>query len=306
MNLPSRVVLCEVGLRDGLQSEHKPLPLQQKIALAKDVIAAGFPVVELGSFVNPKAVPQMADTDALFEELGDMAGAVELRALAANRRGVERAGQCGCKKIKLNVSASPMHNMKNLNCTPKQSVARFADCESAAKDAGISLSGSISMPFGSPWEERISIEDVLDLVEAYRTIGVDEVSFSDTSGVAVPTQVSELCNRVRNAFPNVLIWLHFHNTRGLAMANILAAMEEGVSHFDTSFAGLGGCPFAPGAAGNVASEDVVHMLAKMQVETNVDWNACIKIGQTAAAYFGHSASYQLDVIARGETCERKQ
>jgi isopropylmalate/homocitrate/citramalate synthase len=175
---------------------------------------------------------------------------------------LKRAGQCGCKKIKLNVSASPMHNMKNLNCTPKQSVARFADCESAAKDAGISLSGSISMPFGSPWEERISIEDVLDLVEAYRTIGVDEVSFSDTSGVAVPTQVSELCNRVRNAFPNVLIWLHFHNTRGLAMANILAAMEEGCHISIRRLPGLGGCPFAPGAAGNVASEDVVHMLAK--------------------------------------------
>ncbi len=303
MNLPSRVVLCEVGLRDGLQSERSVLSTEQKIALAKDVITAGFPVVELGSFVNPKSVPQMADTDALFEELREMSREVELRALVANLKGVERAQQCGCKKIKLNVSASEMHNMKNLRCTPKQSVMRFADCEKAAKDAGILLSGSISMPFGSPWEEDIGIDDVLELVEAYQKIGVDEVSFSDTSGIAVPTQVSELCKRVKQAFPNLLIWLHFHNTRGLAMANILAAMEEGVDHFDSSFAGLGGCPFALGAAGNVASEDVVNMMEKMHVETNVDLDACIKTGQTVAEYFGHNASYMLDMIARDETCQ---
>lgn len=306
MNLPNRVVLCEVGLRDGLQSEKNLLSFEQKLALAKSVIASGFPVVELGSFVSPKAVPQMAETDALFEALRETARGVELRALAANPRGVERAGQCGCKKIKLNVSASAMHNKRNLNCTPAESVARFQDCATAAKDAGIALSGSISMPFGSPWEESIEPEDVLGLVEAYRAIGVDELSLSDTAGLAVPTRVSELCRRVRDSHPNVLLWMHFHNTRGLAIANILAAMEEGVSHFDTSFAGLGGCPFVPGAAGNVATEDVVHLLAKMEVETNIDWDACVKTGQTAAKLFGHGASYMLDVIARGATSTQTQ
>ncbi len=305
MNLPNRAVLCEVGLRDGLQSEARLLSFEQKAALAHAVVAAGFQVVELGSFVSPKAVPQMADTDALFEAFRDVPG-VELRALVANVKGVERARQCGCKKIKLNVSASAVHNKRNLNCTPRESVARFAECEQAAKAAGIALSGSISMPFGSPWEERIEPEDVLDLVEAYRTIGVEEISLSDTAGLAVPTQVRALCARVRQAFPGVMLWMHFHNTRGLALANIFAALEEGITHFDASFAGLGGCPFVPGAAGNVATEDVVHMLGGMGIETGVDWDACIRAGQTAAAYFGHSASYMLDVIARGGACEGNQ
>lgn len=306
MNLPSRVVLCEVGLRDGLQNEPVVLSLKQKLALAKEVIAAGFSVIELGSFVNPKAVPQMADTDALFEALADISSTVELRALVANLKGVERARQCACKKIKLNVSASMTHNMKNVNCTPKQSVARFDDCANAAKQAGIMLSGSISMPFGSPWEEEIRVQDVLELMEAYQAIGVDEISLSDTSGVAVPSQVSELCKHIRHTFPNVLIWMHFHNTRGLAIANMIAAMDEGIDHFDTAFAGLGGCPFVPGAAGNVSSEDVVHMLSKMQVETNINLSACIQAGQAAAAYVGHGASYLLDVISRGEPCLQNQ
>jgi len=269
MKLPSSVTLCEVGLRDGLQNEKTILPTDEKVELLRGVVDAGFPVIEVGSFMHPKAVPQMADTDEVFKRLGDIPG-VELRALIPKLRGIQRAIDCGCKKVKLNVSASRQHNLKNLNMTPEQSVEGFASCVEAAKENGIAISGSISMPFGSPWEGRTPVEDVDAIIEAYLKVGISEISLSDTSGMAVPNQVGELCAHVQEKYPEATWWLHFHNTRGMAMANIVAAMEVGMTQFDSSFGGLGGCPFVPGAAGNISSEDVIHMCDEMGVKTGVD------------------------------------
>ena len=269
MNLPSRVSLCEVGLRDGLQNEKVILATDDKMELLQGLIEAGFPVIEVGSFVHPKAVPQMADTDEVYKRIGQVPG-VELRALIANLRGVQRAVACGCKKVKLNVSASRQHNLRNLNMTPEESVAGFAECVEAAKAKAIPVSGSISMPFASPWEGRTPVEDVDSIIEAYLKVGVSEISLSDASGMAVPNQVKDLCEHVREKYPEASWWLHFHNTRGMAMANIIAAMEAGMTRFDTSFGGLGGCPFVPGAAGNVSSEDVIHMCDEMGIETGID------------------------------------
>lgn len=286
MNIPNRVTLCEVGLRDGLQNEKTLLQTADKLALAKAIIAAGIPVVELGSFVSPKAVPQTADTDELYKSLGEVPG-VELRALIANLRGVDRAVNCGCKKVKLNVSASRAHNLANLNKTPEESVAGFADCVQMARDNGIGISGSISMPFGSPWEASIPIADVMAIVDAYLAVGITEISLSDASGMAVPRQVYEITESMLRAYPSVSWWLHFHNTRGMAVANIIAAMDAGITQFDTSFAGLGGCPFVPGAAGNVATEDVVHMCDEMGVVTGVDIDRCIDIAKRVRELVGH-------------------
>lgn len=286
MKFADKITLCEVGLRDGLQNEKALLPLADKLALARSIIASGFPVIELGSFVSPKAVPQMADTDALYRALGSVPG-VELRALIANRRGVDRAAACGCKKVKLNVSASRGHNLANLNKTPEESVAGFADCVKAALDAGIAVSGSISMPFGSPWERFTPVADVRTIVDAYLAVGVEEISLSDTSGMAVPTSVYTLFSDMVQTYPNVTWWFHSHNTRGTAMANLIAAMEAGITRMDCSFAGLGGCPFVPGAAGNVASEDVVHMLSEMGIATGIDLDACIATARLAASLTGH-------------------
>lgn len=286
MKFADKITLCEVGLRDGLQNEKALLPLADKLALARSIIASGFPVIELGSFVSPKAVPQMADTDALYRALGNVPG-VELRALIANRRGVDRAAACGCKKVKLNVSASRGHNLANLNKTPEESVAGFADCVKAALDAGIAVSGSISMPFGSPWERFTPVADVRTIVDAYLAVGVEEISLSDTSGMAVPTSVYTLFSDMVQTYPNVIWWFHSHNTRGTAMANLIAAMEAGITRMDCSFAGLGGCPFVPGAAGNVASEDVVHMLSEMGIATGIDLDACIATARLAASLTGH-------------------
>ena len=278
MNLPTKIEICEVGLRDGMQNEPRLFSTEEKLKIIKDLIDAGFKVIELGSFMSPKAVPQMANTDEVFKLLGEVEG-VELRALVANKKGVERAIACGCKKVKLNVSASKAHNLANLNMTSEESVARFKESVDLAVENGIEISGSISMPFGSPWEGEIKAEDVEAIVEAYLNLGIKEISLSDASGMAVPSQVYSLCMNMKEKYPNVTWWLHFHNTRGLAIANILSAMQAGITKFDTSMAGLGGCPFVPGAAGNIASEDVVHMLDEMGIETGIDINRLINLGK---------------------------
>ncbi|HHX30553.1 MAG TPA: hydroxymethylglutaryl-CoA lyase [Clostridiaceae bacterium] len=292
MKLPENVILCEVGLRDGLQNEEEILPLETKVSWARAIARSGFPVIELGSFVSPRAVPQMADTDELFSALAGVER-VELRALVANERGVERAAQCGCRKVKLNVSASRRHNLANLNRTPEESIDGFSSCVQLAQESGIEVSGSISMPFGSPWERQIPFADVEGMIRAYRELGIREVSLSDTSGMATPAQVYDLSVRIQESWPDMIWWMHFHNTRGLALANILAAMQAGLNRFDTSFAGLGGCPFVPGAAGNVATEDALHMFLEMGISTGIDLDACIEIGRMAASRFERSESYIL-------------
>ena len=284
--LPSAITLCEVGLRDGLQNEKTILPTEEKIELLRGLIDAGFKVIEVGSFMHPKAVPQMADTDAVYKAVGEVPG-VELRALIPNLRGVQRAGDCGCKKVKLNVSASRQHNLKNLNMTPEQSVAGFAGCVKAAEENGIAISGSISMPFGSPWDGRIPTSDVESIIQAYLDVGITEISLSDTSGMAVPTQVYEMCSLVKEKYPQASWWLHFHNTRGLAIANIMAAMEAGMTQFDTSFGGLGGCPFVPNAAGNISTEDVLNMCDESGIETGIDITKIINLSKRVRELLNH-------------------
>lgn len=287
MNHPSSVKLCEVGLRDGLQNEPVILTTAQKVEILKGLIEAGFKVIEVGSFMHPTRVPQMANTDEVFKEIGEVPG-VELRALIPNKRGVDRAVACGCKKVKLNVSASRMHNIKNLNRTPEESVAGFADACDAARAAGLEISGSISMPFASPWEGRIPVSDVDSIIEAYLNVGINEISLSDASGMATPYGVYDLCSHVREKYPQCTWWLHFHNTRGLAVANIITAMAAGMTQFDSSFGGLGGCPFVPGAAGNVSTEDVLHLCEEENIETGVDIVKVIDISRNLKTALGHN------------------
>jgi len=281
-----KVTICEVGLRDGLQNEKTILTTEDKIKLLNEITDAGYKIIEVGSFVNPKAVPQMADTDELFKR-ANLNPEVEYRALIANLKGVERAIACGCKKVKLNVSASRAHNLANLNMTPEESVAGFKSCVELAEENNIGISGSISMPFGSPWDSEIPIEDVKKIIEAYIDVGIREISLSDAAGVAYPSQVYNISKLVKKEYPEVKWILHFHNTRGLAIANILAGMEAGIDCFDTAFAGLGGCPFVPGAAGNISSEDVLHMLELMDIETDINLDKVIEIGKEVVSLVNH-------------------
>ena len=286
MKQPAKITICEVGLRDGLQNECMCLPTEEKITIVRQLIDAGFKVIEVGSFMHPKAVPQMADTDQVFKAIGQVDG-VELRGLIPNLRGVQRAIDCGCKKVKLNVSASRKHNLKNLNMTPEESVAGFASCVEAAENAGIEISGSISMPFASPWEGVTPVETVDSIIEAYLKVGITEISLSDASGMATPAQVNSLCRHVREKYPQASWWLHFHNTRGMALANIVSAMDAGMTQFDASFGGLGGCPFVPGAAGNISTEDVVHMCDESSIETGIDVTKVMDISRHLKQVLGH-------------------
>ena len=292
LTYPKKIRICEVGPRDGLQNEKVLISAEDKIALIDAMTDAGFPVIEVGSFVSPKAVPQMANTDDVYRGIRRKEG-VEYRALIANARGVDRAIACGCDKVKLNVSASVAHNLANLNRTPAQSVAGFGECVEKARAANIGISGSISMAFGSPWDREIPVQDVKDIVEAYLAVGIDEISLSDASGMAFPSQVYDLCTEMSRCYPNVSWWLHFHNTRGLGVANILAGLEAGFTQFDASFAGVGGCPFVPGAAGNVATEDVLHMCEQMQVETGIDLDKAMAISRRVVDLVGHSTDSYL-------------
>lgn len=280
MQVPKQVTLCEVGPRDGLQNERILLSVEDKVRLIDACSQAGFPVIEVGSFVHPKAVPQMATTDEVFARIQKKEG-VEYRAFVANLKGVERAAQCGCTKVKLNVSASTAHNLANLNCTPEETVAKFAGCVEKARENGMGVSGSISMAFGSPWDREIPLDTLQRITQAYLEVGVTELSLSDASGMGIPNQVFRICTAMQEAYPEVTWWLHLHNTRGLGLANIVAGMEAGITRFDSAFAGCGGCPFVPGAAGNVSSEDLLHMLEEMGIETGVDLHAAIEIGRLA-------------------------
>lgn len=304
LNIVNKIRLCEVGPRDGLQNEKRLMSAEEKIELIDMMSEAGFPVIEVGSFVSPKAVPQMTNTDEVFRGIKRKDG-VEYRALIANLKGVERAIGCGCTKVKLNVSASVAHNLANLNRTPAQSVAGFAACVEKARGAGIEISGSISMAFGSPWDREIPVKDVKDIVDAYLAVGITEISLSDASGMAYPTQVYNMCSEMARDYPQVSWWLHFHNTRGLGIANILAGMQAGFTQYDASFAGVGGCPFVPGAAGNVATEDVLHMCGEMGVETGVDLDAAMAISRKVVALLGHATDSYLLRAGKSEDLFRE-
>ncbi len=293
MQLPKEVVICEVGLRDGLQNEKKILSVAEKLEMIHRLEKAGVKVIEVGSFMHPKAVPQMANTDEVYRNLEQLDG-VEYRALVANLRGVERAIACGCKKVKLNISASKGHNLANLNALPLDTMKTFAQSAETARKADVAVSGSIACPFGSPWDPVIPLADLKAIIDAYLDAGVTEISISDAPGMAMPKQVYELMSELLVAYPQCKFILHFHNTRGMGIANVMAGMEAGIHWFDGSLAGTGGCPFIPGAAGNVSTEDMVHMLDCQGITTGIDVDQLIVAGKRLEELMGHQGdSYVL-------------
>ncbi|KYZ77963.1 hydroxymethylglutaryl-CoA lyase [Anaerosporomusa subterranea] len=290
---PESVTICEVGPRDGLQNEKTLLTVDQKVELIERTVEAGARIIEIGSFVHPKSVPPMADTDAVARKLKQIEG-VEYRALVLNLRGLERAEAAGLQKVKLTASASRAHSLANINKTPEEVVRGFSECADYAAAHGLELSGAISTAFGCPFEGRVSIDQVLAVISCFREIGVHELSLSDTTGMANPQQVYEYGMRVKTEFPDVTWVLHFHNTRGMGLANVVAGMMAGIDRYDASFAGLGGCPFAPGATGNIATEDLIHMCQEMGVATGYDLDKMLAIGRSIQQMVSHeTASFVL-------------
>lgn len=284
-DLPDKVTVCEVGPRDGLQNETTLLSIEQKVELIEWSVRAGARVIEIGSFVHPRLVPAMADTDEVARRVKRVGG-VEYRALVANLKGLERCHAAGVAKAKLTVSASLSHSQSNLGRTPEEVMRDFASCAEYGAAKGVELSGAISTAFGYLDEGPPSLRQLTGLADNFMALGITEISLSDTTGMANPRQVSMICSHVKGAYPNVRWNLHLHNTRGLALANIMAGLASGIVLYDASFAGLGGCPFAPGASGNVATEDVVNMLHAMGVATGYDMSELLALGRHVQSLFG--------------------
>ena len=301
MNWPAKVSVCEVGPRDGLQNEKKLLSIEQKVDLIEKSVQAGAKIVEIGSFVHPKAVPQMADTDEVVRRIRREPG-VEYRALVMNQKGLERAAAAGIMKAKITASASPAHSLSNLNRTPEEVVSSFAEYAEFAAANQIELSGAISAAFGCPFDGKpVPLQQVRSVAACFGKIGIKELSLSDTTGMANPKQVYDYVTAARLRLPDVTWVLHFHDTRGMGLSNVVAGLLAGVDRFDACFAGLGGCPFAPGASGNIATEDLVHMLEEMGISTGYDQVKLIELGNQVQTMVGHDTASS--VLKAGRCCD---
>ena len=287
MTLPSRVSVVEVGPRDGLQNEGTPLSVDERVLFCDLLVAAGLGVVEVGAFVSPRWVPQMAGSDEVLRRVAKRPG-VRLPVLVPNRKGFELARAAGAREIAVFTAASETFNLRNTNATIEESFARFAAFVPEARREGIRVRGYVSTCFGCPYEGDVPPPRVIDVARRLLEDGCDEVSIGDTIGVAVPTQVKDVLGRLREALPVDRVAVHFHDTRGTALANVLAALQEGIDIVDSSAGGLGGCPYAPGAAGNLATEDLLYMLHGMGIATGVDLDAVAEASRGLAGRVGRA------------------
>lgn len=286
-----RLFMHDVGPRDGLQAEAVFVSTEDKVALVNALSASGVAKIEVTSFTSPKAIPALADAEAVMQQIERVAG-ITYAALVPNARGAERALACGVDELNVVVSVSATHNLANLRMTPEQSLAQFPDLLRLAEGRA-QVNVSLSTAFGCPFEGDIPDAVVLGFVQRLADMGIDRVTLCDTTGMAEPGQVWRLCSAVRRHWPDMMPTAHFHNTRGMGLANILAALEAGVVRFDAALGGLGGCPFAPGASGNVCTEDVVHMLDAMGYETGVDLALLLAAAQRLPSLVGHEVPGQV-------------
>jgi isopropylmalate/homocitrate/citramalate synthase len=287
MKLPARVKVVEVGPRDGLQNEKHPVPIEVKVAFVDALTAAGLPEIEASSFVSAKWIPQLGDAAQVFARIKPRAGTVHT-ALVPNEKGLEGALAAGVRRIAVFTAASETFNKKNTNATIAESLEKFARVIARAVAEGLTVRGYLSTCFGCPYEGAVDPARVEEVSGALFGLGCDEVSISDTIGVADPRQVEAVLGRLGARFGLERLAVHFHDTRGTALANVLAALQLGVATVDASAGGLGGCPFAPGAAGNLATEDLLYMLHRMGVETGVNIEGVVAASHLVAGALHHA------------------
>lgn len=262
------VTITEVGLRDGLQMESRILTTDEKVEMAGLLVAAGVKHIEATSFVSPRAMPQLADASLLIPRLREMSAVFS--ALVPNASGARRAIDAGCERIRFFLSASETHNKRNVNRTVAESLDAAAEIIAIARDAGVQADVAIATSFGCPFEGDIAPESVVTIAARCRQLGFDGVVLGDTTGMAAPPNVTRLCLALRDELGAFPISLHFHNTRGLGLVNVMAGLEQGIDRYESSLGGLGGCPFAPGASGNVCTEDLVHLMDQLGIGTGID------------------------------------
>jgi hydroxymethylglutaryl-CoA lyase len=288
-----RIHIQEVGLRDGLQAETRFVPTSSKIALADALSNAGLAKIEASSFVSPKAVPVLADAVEVFAGIARHPGVV-YSALVPNLRGAERAVAAGVMEMNLVMSASESHNLANLRMTRAQSFAGLVEVAALARRHGVRVNVSLSCSFGCPMEGEVAQATVLDWCARFvGELQVQGITLCDTTGMAYPTQVCELAGEVRRRWPDTELTLHFHNTRGMGLANVLAGIEAGADRFDASLGGIGGCPYAPGATGNVCTEEIVHALELMGYDTGVDLGQLLMAAHELETLLGHEVPSQI-------------
>ena len=292
MKLPERVTICEVGTRDGFQIEPDFIPTEVKIEVVDRLSEAGVPRIEVTSFVHPKVVPQLRDAETVMAKIRRRPG-TRYAALVPNDKGAVRAVDAGVDAIHTVLSASESHNLANVNMTIAESLDKLRAVMQVAERAGVPVACGISTSFGCPFEGEVPPERLEAVVAALVDMGAGAVGLADTTGMANPRQVGRVLERLVPRFPGVVWTLHTHDTRAMAIPNILAAMEHGVTHFDSSIGGLGGCPFAPGASGNVCSEDLVHCLHAMDVETGIDLDRLIAVSRRVQQIIGRTLPGQI-------------
>jgi hydroxymethylglutaryl-CoA lyase len=288
-----RIHMQEVGTRDGLQVEAVFVPTEDKIALVNALSLAGMAKIEVTSFTSPKAIPALADGEIVLREIDRQPGVI-YTALVPNVRGAERAVDARTDEMNLVMSASETHNLSNLRMTRDQSFAALSQVNAIARDAGIAVNVSLSCSFGCPMEGDVPVATVMDWCTRFvDEMGAHGVTLCDTTGMAYPGQVAALTAAFRARWPDTEVTLHFHNTRGMGLANVIAAIDAGADRFDASLGGIGGCPYAPGATGNVCSEEIVHALQLMGYDTGVDLARLIEASKRLPALIGHDTPSQI-------------
>jgi hydroxymethylglutaryl-CoA lyase len=295
---PKSVTIYEVGPRDGLQNEARPIATGDKIAMIDALTATGLSRIEITSFVNPKWIPQLADAADVARGIKRKDGVV-YSCLVPNKKGLEKALDAGMKEVAVFLSASETHNKKNVNKSVAETLAAFEEVIAPANAAGVRVRAYVSTVYGCPYEGAVDPKKVVALVEELRRRGVYQISLGDTIGVATPLQVKSVLEDVLRVAPLEEIAVHFHDTRGTALANVLVAVGMGIATVDSAVGGLGGCPYAPGASGNLATEDVVYMLHGMGIATGIDLDALVACASKLAAVVGHEMPSKYTKAALG-------
>jgi len=288
----AKIRINEVATRDGLQNESFFVETDDKVALVDKLSGLGYAKIEVTSFTSPTAIPALKDAEAVMHRIRREPGVV-YTALIPNVRGGERALECRVDEFNLVMSASETHNLANLRMTRPQSLRQLGDVVAQARSANVPVNISLSCVFGCPMEGEVPQDTVLELVGKFADLGATGVTLCDTTGMAYPTQVYSICDNVAKAFPGINITGHFHNTRGMGLVNTVAAVQAGITQFDMSLGGIGGCPYAPGASGNVSTEDVVHMLQCMGYNTGVSVPGLIEAAHLLAELVGHELPAQV-------------
>ena len=294
--IPEKIQIVEVGPRDGLQNEKEWVPTETKISLIEKLADAGLTKIEATSFVSPKWVPQLKDAHEVFTGIKRISG-VSYPVLTPNMKGFERALEADAKEIAVFSAASEAFTQKNTNCSIEESINRFRPVLDEAKKTNIPVRGYISCVLGCPYQGNVAVEDVVNIAAKMTEMGCFQISLGDTIGAGTPVQAKRMVQKVSEKVPVSKLALHFHDTRGQALANIFACLELGVTVIDASVAGLGGCPYAKGATGNVATEDVVFMLHGMDIETGIDLNKLIETGRFISGVLGRVPQSRVSVAA---------